>query len=79
MFMCNLFDIIYLYNDLKSWLPFSYAMAAVFPSTHMLVSSAFGQLSFTKQSCLKMSMCPRLHLWYPGGTVCQNYILYHIL
>ena len=52
MFMCNLFDIIYLYNDLRSWLPFSYAMAAVLPSTHMLASSAFGQLSFTKQSCL---------------------------
>ena len=40
MFMCNLFDIIYLYNNLRSWLPFSYAMAAVLPSTNMLVSSA---------------------------------------
>ena len=40
MFICNLFDIIYLYNDLRSWLPFSYALAAVLPSTNMLVSSA---------------------------------------
>ena len=40
MFMCNLFDIIYLYNDLRSWLPFSYTRAAVLPSNNMLVSSA---------------------------------------
>ena len=34
--MCNLFDIINLYNDSISWLPFSYAMAAVLPSINML-------------------------------------------